>query len=187
MKKVIWGGLISALLLSLLVSGISCTKTVYVIPQPTYTPPLETTPTSTRIPEPYPQSNLKLLGVYSDQECTQLVSMFDFGSIPSEYSGFITIPVYIKNLTGDKLRVGTDENDRAPIGQVHLYAAPPKFYSETDIEPGKTGDFHLYWITSTAHVPYEPKDYQFTVTVTGEWETRGTFSIVFPARLVLYQ
>ncbi len=129
--------------------------------------------------EPYPQSHLALLGVYSDEECTKPVSMFDFGTIGSGYNKGIVIPLSIKNLTDQRLHVTATQSFSCP-GTVSLDAAPPKFYSDREIDPDQAGKFFLR-MNWTGTIPAQ--GYDFTVTLTAEWEEGGGFVIVFPSKL----
>lgn len=129
--------------------------------------------------EPYPQSHLQLLGVFSDKECTKPISMFDFGTIGSGYNKGIVIPICIKNLTDQRLKVTASQSFSCP-GLVSLEAAPPRFYSDREIDPDQVGKFFLRmnWVGS---IPAQ--DYEFTVTLTAEWDEGGGFVIVFPSKL----
>lgn len=129
--------------------------------------------------EPYPQSHLALLGVYSDEECTQPVSVFDFGTIGSGYNKGIVIPLSIKNQTDQRLHVTATQSFSCP-GTVSLDAAPPKFYSDRDIDPDQAGKF-LLRMNWTGIIPAQ--GYDFTVMLTAEWAGGGGFVIVFPAKL----
>jgi len=181
MKRALSILLVATIILGLLASGISCTETVYVVQTPISTP--TATPTSTPTPEPYPQAHLKLLGVYSDQECSQPVSMFDFGSVAFGYSRGILLPIYLKNLTGATFSVTAEQSEDVTGGYVTLDAAPPKWYTNRDIDPGKTEKFLLLFdIIGTP----PPQEFSFTVTITARFESGGDFEIVFPAKLVVY-
>lgn len=129
--------------------------------------------------EPYPQSHLELLNVYSDKECTKPVSMFDFGTIGSGYNKGIMIPICIKNLTDERLEVTASQSLSCP-GLVSLDAAPPRFYSDRELDPGEVGKFFLR-MNWSGSIPAQ--DYEFTVTMTAQWDAGGGFVIVFPSRL----
>jgi hypothetical protein len=124
-----------------------------------------------------------LLRICSDQDCTQPISVIDFGAIPLGYSRGVIVPVYISNRSTAQISVtGDDDGSLCCPGYVTLDAAPPKFYSEREIAPGESERFHILLdITGTP----SPQTCNFRVTITAEGEDGLSFSRVFPAKVTI--
>ena len=121
------------------------------------------------------------MGVYADAEASEPVSLFDFGTVTSGYSRDVLIPVYVKNMTEQRLEVSADKANGSP-GSVSLEPAPPKHYTERHVDPGNTEKFHLVLDLAGNSAAHE---YLFEITVAAEWDEGGGFDTVFPARLTV--
>jgi hypothetical protein len=131
--------------------------------------------------KPYPEANLKLLGLYETPKCGKAISTLDFTSTGRIGTGFppAVLTVCIKNSYNKSLQV-TASLIKFDCGTVSLEPTD----TQSQIDPGKTGTFYLRLAVKTdSQCKLEPNDYQFWVAVKGEEDGGGSLDVVYPARL----